>query len=442
MSKSSPIPFCTDHTWALFVYHCTVLLWGVTAILGKLISYDSFTLVWHRMTITCLVYALLPATWRELKELEWSNIGRFFGTGLIVCVHWLTFFGCIHLSDSASIALACFGSLSFFTAILDPLLGSAPFSKVNLAIGIVVLGGLLQVYMSLPQGTTDDNITGDIDYSASSTSGISSSNSSSSGASGDGGSESSAVAPGPKVYYGWAIVSGLVSSFLAALFCVLNKVNIERGTPLTIAFIEMGAGALLLWVVVPIMYGVDTRWYPTVDVHNLTIDTIRTGEWDLIWVTTLAVCCTNITFYSSNYSLGFISSFTANMASNLEPVYGIMLGALIFHENKQLNIHFYIGTTIIIISIFASSVYTYLCEKAEAGETVFCCPEEHDAVGDISLDDDGSSMMIEMGLKTAPQRESEGSGRERSNSDYKNKQMYSHVPTSELNHEDGETPMF
>lgn len=61
--------------------------------------------------------------------------------------------------------------------------------------------------------------------------------------------------------------------------------------------------------------------------------------------------CTNLAFYLSNVSLKQLSAFTSNLILNLEPLYGIILGALIFQENKQLNREFYVGTTIILLAV-------------------------------------------------------------------------------------------
>jgi len=56
------------------------------------------------------------------------------------------------------------------------------------------------------------------------------------------------------------------------------------------------------------------------------------------------------------FSLNHLSAFTNNLTCNLEPIYGIGLGALIFHENESLNSHFYIGTSVIIVAIFAGPI--------------------------------------------------------------------------------------
>ena len=48
-----------------------------------------------------------------------------------------------------------------------------------------------------------------------------------------------------------------------------------------------------------------------------------------------------------------LSVFTINFANNLEPVYGILLAALILHEHENLNSEFYVGAAIIFISVCA-----------------------------------------------------------------------------------------
>jgi drug/metabolite transporter (DMT)-like permease len=58
-----------------------------------------------------------------------------------------------------------------------------------------------------------------------------------------------------------------------------------------------------------------------------------------------------------------LSAFTANLTVNLEPIYGIVLGAVIFNENKDLNIWFYAGASIILGAIFTQA---YLSNRKQA----------------------------------------------------------------------------
>ncbi|MFM1792529.1 MAG: hypothetical protein RLZZ252_883 [Bacteroidota bacterium] len=305
--------------------HFAVFLWGFTAILGKLITTDSISLVWQRMTITALVYFCLPPVWKHLKSMTMKQVLTFSGIGLVVLSHWVTFYGSIKLGNSVSVTLACLGSASFFAAIIEPLLLKQPFSKRNVLMGLIVVLGIVIIYLSL---TSAD-------------------------------SKNLSLVHKTNTNYSLAIITGLLSAALAATFTSLNKKYISQGHPLAISVIEMFSGALLLtvgfWLFNP-----KSLVFPSLDIHLLTLKNLSTGPWDLIWILILAVLCTNLTFYLGTYSLQQLSAFTSNLTVNLEPIYGIILGAIFFKENQQLGFQFYIGASIILGAIFTQA---YLSSK-------------------------------------------------------------------------------
>ncbi len=312
-SETSP------RTKAFIALHVAVFLWGFTAILGKLISYGSITLVWHRMMLTAIIYLLMPPVWKSLKGLSLHTIFIFLGIGLLVCAHWLTFYGSIKLGNSVSVTLACLGSASFFASIIEPLVLKQPFSKRDIYMGLIVVLGILFIYFSLPENQPGH------------------------------------VAKVGDVSYGWAVITGLLSAALAATFTTLNKANIHRAKPLAISTLEMISGALVLSVVVALISTDHIPWLPSLNFDSLSLENIASGPWDLIWIILLALLCTNLTFYLGTYALNQLSAFTANLTVNLEPIYGIVLGAAIFQENKDLNIWFYTGASIILGAIFTQA---------------------------------------------------------------------------------------
>ncbi len=302
--------------------HFAVFLWGFTAILGKLITGSSVSLVWQRMTITAAVYLCLPPVWKHLKNTSARDLRVFSGIGLIVLSHWITFYGSIKLGNSVSITLACLGSASFFAAIIEPLLLKQPFSQRNILMGLMVVLGIMVIYFSLPN-------------------------------------PSKISSPSNSINYTWAIAAGLLSAALAATFTSLNKKHIDKAHPLTISVIEMCSGALLL----TLYFGFTNPSliaFPKFDLSLLTLDNLEKGPWDFVWIAILAVVCTNLTFYLGTYSLKQLSAFTSNLTVNLEPIYGIVLGALFFKENQQLGAAFYLGTAIILGAIFTQA---YLASK-------------------------------------------------------------------------------
>jgi drug/metabolite transporter (DMT)-like permease len=292
---------------ALLLLHLTVFLWGFTAILGKAISYGSFLLVWHRMCLTALVYFCIPAVWRSVRKMPLRQIAALMGIGLVVCIHWLSFYGSIKLGNSASITLACLGSASFFAAILEPLLNKTPFRPVEIVLGLLVLAGILLIYHAMPASS------------------------------------------GPDLHYPLAIAAGVFSAFLAALFTVLNKRAVHKTETLTLSALEMLSGAIVLSLLVPFLAGSGVDLLPRFAPAQ--------GNYDLLWLLILVLVCTNLTFYMGTHALRELSAFTANLTVNLEPVYGIVLGVLIFHENQQLNLWFYLGTALILLAVLVQTVF-------------------------------------------------------------------------------------
>lgn len=292
--------------------HISVFLWGFTAILGKLISYGSLQLVWHRMLITAAVYFCIPSVWKLVRNSPKKTLIRLFLIGIIVAAHWLTFYGSIKLGNSVSITLACLGSASFFTAIFEPLLTGKSFQTKEIASGLIVVFGVALISFSLPETRNSD------------------------------------------LSYPMAIGIGVLSAALAALFSTLNKKYIQDAHPLSISSIEMLSGALILTAVMALFSPQELLSIPSFKPELFDIHNLQNGALDLLWLLLLAVLCTNLTFYLATIALNQLSAFTSNLTINLEPVYGIILGILIFKENQELNAKFYLGTFIILCAIFVN----------------------------------------------------------------------------------------
>lgn len=314
----------SNDSFAFLILHLTVFLWGITAILGKLISYGSFELVWHRTLISTIVYCLIPGTIKQIRSCSYEVIGRFVCIGLSQSLHWVCFYSSIKLGNSASITLACLALISFFLTLLEPIIIGSKFSIRNAFLGFVVVVGVLFIYVSLPSeplatfSMTDDK-------------------------------------PNTQA----AIVVGIFAAFLQAITTVFNKKHIKEAPILAISTIQVGSGALILSIIVPIIHGKNTIFYPILDIEN--------KNYDLMWILILTVLCTNLTFYMQNWCLTKLSAFTTVLATNLEPVYGIILGAIIFHEHRSLNLQFYTGASVIIFAVIAGPLVDYIednhCKK-------------------------------------------------------------------------------
>jgi drug/metabolite transporter (DMT)-like permease len=289
------MPLSASHK-AQFQIHFCVLLWGFTAILGKLISLPALPLVWWRMLIVVAVLALLPMVWRNLRAMPARLIASYAGIGVLVALHWLTFYGAIKLSN-ASVAATCMALAPVFLALIEPKLAGRRFEPRELLLGIAVLPGVALVVGGVPA----------------------------------------------EMRLGIAV--GALSALLVALFGSLNKRLVEHGEPLTVTAIELGAGTLALTLLAPAM-----PWlFPSQAGALLAIP----GMNDALLLLALALVCTLLPFALSLVALRHMTAFSAQLAINLEPVYAIGLAILLLGEQHELSGLFYVGVAIVLGAVIA-----------------------------------------------------------------------------------------
>ena len=281
-------------TTATAQIHFCVVLWGFTAILGKLISLAALPLVWWRMLIVVAALAFVPSVLRSLRALPARLWLAYAGVGGLVALHWLTFYGAIKLAN-ASVAATCIALAAPLTALVEPWLTRSRFSARELALGLAVLPGVALVVGGVPAGMRE------------------------------------------------GVVVGAVSALLVAVFGSLNKRLAHRGEALTATALELGAGLVVLSALAPLL----PMLIPKLAGPLLEWPTPRDG----ILLITLALACTLLPFSLSLVALRHISAFSAQLAINLEPVYAIVLAALLLGEQRELTVQFYVGVAIILAGV-------------------------------------------------------------------------------------------
>lgn len=281
----------TAERTALLQIHFCVLLWGFTAILGKLISLPALDLVWWRMLIVVAAVALWPRAWRGLRRADSRTLAIFAGIGCVVALHWLTFYGAIKLSN-ASVAATCMATGPIFLAVIEPWIVRRPFEARELAIGVVALPGVALVIGGTPDGMR------------------------------------------------LGIAVGVLSAFFVAIFGSLNKRYVERADPLVVTGVELAAGTLFLTLVALALPG------------GGPLVAIPDGR-DALLLTLLALGCTLLPFALALHALRHTSAFTAQLAVSLEPVYAIVLAIVLLGEQRELAGSFYLGVAVILGAVFA-----------------------------------------------------------------------------------------
>src|SRR3954470_18420757 len=110
----------SDITKAYIQMNLSILLWGVTAVLGRGIQLSEGMLVWYRLIITSCSLALYILFIKQSFRVSKQTFFKLFGIGALLMVHWLFFYGAIKYSN-VSITLSLFSSTTLFTALIEPL---------------------------------------------------------------------------------------------------------------------------------------------------------------------------------------------------------------------------------------------------------------------------------------------------------------------------------
>ncbi|MFX8207471.1 hypothetical protein ABTL06_19875, partial [Acinetobacter baumannii] len=76
----------------------------------------AMALVTWRMLIVVGALALVPRVWRALRAMPARLIAAYAGIGVLVALHWVTFYASIKLSN-ASVGATCIALGTAFTAL-------------------------------------------------------------------------------------------------------------------------------------------------------------------------------------------------------------------------------------------------------------------------------------------------------------------------------------
>ena len=254
-------------------------------------------IVWWRLLISSATMWVLFLARKRIQRIPFTDIAKIAGVGLIAALHWVSFYGAIKYSN-ISVALVCFSSVGFFTALFEPLLLKIPFKPIELLLGMLVMAG---IYIIFHFDTVHKT----------------------------------------------GIIVGVVSAMLGAVFPVCNRQLMQRMNAETLMSTELTGGFLALSLLMPFYL----RQFP--GTHYLP------SLSDLLWLLFLSWICSVWAFQLSANALKKISAFTVNLTYNLEPVYGIVLAFVIYHENKELGFSFYVGLSFILLAVSLQTLRVY-----------------------------------------------------------------------------------
>ncbi|PHS54732.1 MAG: EamA family transporter [Lutibacter sp.] len=273
--------------------HLLVFIWGFTAILGALISIDAIPLVWYRMFFAVIFILIYFLISKKSLRIPPKALLKFLFTGIIIALHWIAFFSAIKIAN-VSIALVAMSTGALFTSLIEPLFFKRKLIFLELFFGLIVIAGLYLIF------NVESN-------------------------------------------YTLGIIYALIASFLSALFTVLNGLYIKKHEADVITFYQL-------------LFGVGFITFYVLATSNFSLSDFTLKNLDLIYLLILSSICTAYAFIVSVKIMKYLTPYTVMLTINLEPVYGIILAVIIFGEKEKMSSQFYIGATVIIITVIINGI--------------------------------------------------------------------------------------
>ncbi len=272
--------------------HFLVLIWGFTAVIGRLISIPSIEIVFYRTGLAAIGLYLLIKWMKISPRLKGKDFWKILGIGAIIGAHWIFFFASARVS-TVSVCLAGMATTSLWTSILEPIYYRRRIYPHEVILSLLIIAGLYVIFHF-------------------------------------------------EFEYWLGLLFAIISAFLAALFAVFNSSFSKEYNHHVITFYEM-IGACILTIIFMPLYGSF--------ISDSGVQLAATNM-DWLWLAILALVCTVYAYSHYIELMKRLTPFAINIVLNMEPVYGIILAVLVFGESEKMDLGFYFGTLIILISIF------------------------------------------------------------------------------------------
>lgn len=274
--------------------HLLIIFWGFTSILGVLSSLEAPILVIYRTGIAFTTLMVILYVKTKTIKLPAFQVGAIVAAGLLTAFHWTTFFASAQISN-VSTCLAGMSTTALWTSLFEPLFFKKKFEWRESLLALLVSLGLVIIYRS--------------DFS---------------------------MALGLSI--------SIASAIACSLFSILNRNLVRSQSALFLTTWEMGfafAGCLLA---LPLLQ--------TFGITKSGLEVLPKG-WDWLNILFLAWICTVFAYTVSVELMKKFTAFAMNLTVNLEPVYGIILGLLIFGQKEKMQPMFYVGLLLILLGVFA-----------------------------------------------------------------------------------------
>lgn len=266
--------------------HLVVLAWGLTAILGKLIHLPPVDVVLWRTALAVVCFAVLAGCMGHSLRVSRRRVLGMLVVGGILGLHWILFFWSARLA-TASVCLAAMPTSMLWSSLIEPVIdGSRRWRFSELLVGAVMVGAVWLIYQ--------------VEF---------------------------------RYWLGFSVA--IASAVLAAFFATLSKQQVARDSHWSvIGCYQMSGACIAAWISRPFL---ESGLLPGLPDAASTL-----------WLGVLALVCTVAAYAGFMDVLRRVSVFTVNVVYNMEPVYGIVLAALVFGKAEVMSAGFYFGASVIV----------------------------------------------------------------------------------------------
>ncbi|QDR81654.1 DMT family transporter [Sporomusa termitida] len=203
----------------LLQIHVAVFLFGLSGLFGKLVTLPAGLIVFGRVVFASIFLILLLVYLRQNIKLNQQRHYVYLAVmGMLLAVHWVTFFLSIQVATVA-IGLLTFSTFPVFVTFLEPYFFKEKIRLADIIAALLTLGGVILV---IPEFQLNNSVT-------------------------------------------QGVVWGITSGFTYAVLSLLNRNFAAEYSSLVIAFYEQAAAAILLF---PFVF---LRPQPVVQVNDILL---------------------------------------------------------------------------------------------------------------------------------------------------------------------------
>lgn len=276
---------------SLIEIHLSVFLFGLAGLFGKLISLPPMIITFGRVVFSSIfLFIIIIFLKKDIKLKEKKHYIYFIIMGIILAVHWSTFFKSIQVSTVA-VGLITFSSFPVFVTFLEPFFFKERIKPMDILMAFITFFG---VYLVVPKFQLSSNTTQGILY-------------------------------------------GIASGFTYAVLSVINKKYVKEYSGIIIAFYEQFIAALVL---MPLLF-IQKPLFQLKDVMLLILlGTVFTAISHTIFITSLknikAQTASIISCLEPVYGILFAAILLKEIPTLREIAGGIIILSTVFYSSIKM----------------------------------------------------------------------------------------------------------